>query len=202
MYRSQRDLLIEHVTCYRSQFPVHLTYAITVRKAQGMTVPKVVLNFSQGRKDMGIFYVAASRVRRLEDLMFEESFDYERINGGETELAVMRRADWERRTTQRLTAMNQAISLESRRRGPPRLSQAVTQHAVQSAPHNVSQSHQQLRDTYVVVPSPTFVSSARCAHTLSPVAHRCTSVGLQACRGLSPMGPPQVCSWRLDICLK
>lgn len=122
IYRSQRDFWSQGANRYRSQFPVRLAYAITIHKAQGMTVPKVVLNITHGRKDLGLFYVAASRVRRLEDLMFEESFDYERVNGGETELAVMRRLDWDRRQLQRLIASNQATSSESRRQGPSQIS--------------------------------------------------------------------------------
>lgn len=139
IYRSQRDFWSQGVNRYRSQFPVRLAYAITIHKAQGMTVPKVVLNLNHGRRDLGLFYVAASRVRRLEDLMFEETFDYERVNSNETNLAVMRRIDWDRRSTQRLVASNQATSSETRRRGPSQLSQALLQLGRDTSVSNVSQ---------------------------------------------------------------
>jgi hypothetical protein len=71
-----------------------------------MIVSKVVLNLNHGKKDLGLFYVAASRVRQLQDLTFEETFDYERVNGAETELAIMRRINWNRRSVQRLIASN------------------------------------------------------------------------------------------------
>ncbi|KAK5116807.1 hypothetical protein LTR85_009067 [Meristemomyces frigidus] len=108
--RSHRDFYAAGAMRHRTQFPVRLAYAITIHKAQAMTVPKVVLNFSQGRKDTALFYVAASRVRRLEDLMFEETFDFDRMTGSEGEGAVMRRQDWDRRAVQRLIAANMASS--------------------------------------------------------------------------------------------
>jgi hypothetical protein len=80
-----------------------------------------VLNFNHGRQDLSLFYVAASRVRRIEDLMFEDSFDFDRINGGETNLAIMRRIDWDRRSLQRLIASNKATSSDLRRQGPSQL---------------------------------------------------------------------------------
>lgn len=129
IYRSQRDFWSQNSTRFRSQFPVRLAYAITIHKAQGMTVPKVVLNLNHGRKDLGLFYVAASRVRRLEDLMFEETFDYERVKGGEADVSVMRQVDWARRSVQRLLTRNQATSFNSQRAGPSRLSQAVVNNA-------------------------------------------------------------------------
>lgn len=140
IYRSQRDFRLEGATCNRSQFPVRLAYAITIHKAQGMTVPRVVLNISNGRKDMGLFYVAASRVRRIEDIMFEESFDYERVTGGETELSIMRRIDWDRRSFQRLIAGNQATTSDLTRRGPSQLSQAILELAGVATRNNASQS--------------------------------------------------------------
>lgn len=82
IYRSQRDFWKEGANRHRSQFPVRVAFAITIHKAQGMTVRKVVLNFNIGRKDLGLFYVAASRVRRLCDLMFEEAVDFDRISSG------------------------------------------------------------------------------------------------------------------------
>jgi ATP-dependent DNA helicase PIF1 len=112
IYRSQRDFWSQGATRYRSQFPVRLAYAVTIHKAQGMTVPKVVLNFSLGKRDLGLFYVAASRVRRLEDIMFEDTFDFDRLDAVDTANAISRQLDWERRSLQRLIAGNQATTLD------------------------------------------------------------------------------------------
>jgi ATP-dependent DNA helicase PIF1 len=144
IYRSQREGWIDRANRYRSQFPVRLAYAITIHKAQGMTMPKVVLNIAHGRKDLGIFYVAASRVRRLEDIMFEESFDYERVTAGETELSIVRRIDWNRRSIQRLIASNQASTAGSRRRSQSQISQSVFRITGAAAGGNTSQSHRHL----------------------------------------------------------
>jgi ATP-dependent DNA helicase PIF1 len=125
VYRSQREFWLEGAVRHRSQFPIRLAYAITVHKAQGMTMPKVVLNFTHSRKDLGVAYVAASRVRRLEDIMFEESFDFERVTSAETGLSIMRSMDWDRRAVQRHIASNQTSTAEQCRRGPSHLSHSV-----------------------------------------------------------------------------
>lgn len=51
----------------RCQFPVMLAFALTIHRAQGLTLDKVVINLA----DMfspGLAYVAMSRVRRVEDM--------------------------------------------------------------------------------------------------------------------------------------
>lgn len=72
--------------------------------------------------------------------MFEESFDYERVTGGETELSIMRRIDWDRRSFQRLIAGNQATTSDLTRRGPSQLSQAILELAGVATRNNASQS--------------------------------------------------------------
>ena len=67
-----------------------------------MTMPRVVLDISLSRKDLALFYVGISRVRRLEDLMFEQPFDLARITAEPTRNSIMRATDWERRRLQRL----------------------------------------------------------------------------------------------------
>jgi hypothetical protein len=89
IYRSNRDFWKDGANRHRNQFPVRVAYAITIHKAQGMTATKAVLNFNIGRKDLCLFYVAASRVRRLCDVIFEEAVDFDRISSGET---AMRRS--------------------------------------------------------------------------------------------------------------
>lgn len=102
LYRAHRDFYHKGVARWREQFAIRLAYGITVHKAQGMTMPRAVLDLSIGNKDLAVFYVAVSRVRRLEDIMFEQAFDYDRLVADETMYATMRSSDWHRRAPQRL----------------------------------------------------------------------------------------------------
>lgn len=103
IYRSTRDFYYERALRRRTQFPVRLAYAITIHKAQGMTMRRAVLDLSIGHKDLTLFYVAVSRVRRLEDLMFEQPFGLRRLSTEESATAIMRNQDWQRRVLQRLS---------------------------------------------------------------------------------------------------
>ena len=51
-----------------NNFPLMSSYAMTIHRAQGMTMSKVAINFGSGSFAYGQTYVALSRVRRLEDL--------------------------------------------------------------------------------------------------------------------------------------
>ena len=60
---------IENVTlAVIRQFPFILGYAITVHRAQGMTLNSMAFNTGEGLFSPGHLYVALSRVRRLDDL--------------------------------------------------------------------------------------------------------------------------------------
>ena len=49
------------------QFPLQLGYAITIHKAQGKTLDKVIINIDKGAFDHGQLYVALSRTRKKSD---------------------------------------------------------------------------------------------------------------------------------------
>ena len=58
-----------------------------------MTLPKVALNIIDGRKNLAVFYVGISRVKRMKDLMFEQSFNLDRLTGSSSNTAAIRKID-------------------------------------------------------------------------------------------------------------
>lgn len=69
----------ESVYCSRKQFPVHLSYALTIHKSQGLTLNKAVIDLGSGELFAGMTYVALSRVRSLNDLIIEKGFGESRL---------------------------------------------------------------------------------------------------------------------------
>lgn len=60
---------VNNIHCTRYQFPLTLSYAISVHKSQGLTLHRVVLHFDVCEMTAGLFYVAMSRVREKNHLM-------------------------------------------------------------------------------------------------------------------------------------
>ena len=52
------------------QFPIRLTWAVIAHKAQGQTLEKVAIDIGSSAFAHCAFYVAMSRVRKLEDVLF------------------------------------------------------------------------------------------------------------------------------------
>lgn len=86
--------------CSRTNFPLRPAYAITVHKAQGLTLPRVVLNLERRDHSPGLSYVAVSRVKKLSSIMFETPFDLSRFSTRESSNMKDRARDWDRRTLQ------------------------------------------------------------------------------------------------------
>ena len=63
--------------CSRLQLPLKLAWAVTIHKAQGLTLDKVVVDV--GKKDFssGLTFVACSRVYHLTDLLFDPPFPFQ-----------------------------------------------------------------------------------------------------------------------------
>ena len=103
IFRSKREFFRANIACSRSQFPVTIAYAITVHKSQGITVPCAVLNISDRDFAAGLTYVAISRVKSLDGLLFEEAFVFERFRPRKTDTKDMRKRDIERRAPQHVS---------------------------------------------------------------------------------------------------
>ena len=66
-------------SCSRLQIPLKLAWAITIHKAQGLTLNKVVIDMGSKEFSTGLTFVACSRVRHLIDLIFQPPFDYDHL---------------------------------------------------------------------------------------------------------------------------
>ena len=67
------------VQCSRLQLPLKLAWAVTIHKSQGLTLNKVVIHVGNREFSAGLTFVACSRVRQLEDLIFHRPFPYQRL---------------------------------------------------------------------------------------------------------------------------
>lgn len=65
---------------WRKQFPLTVAYAVTIHKAQGLTLDKAVINIGEQEKSLGSSYVAMSRVRSLDGLIIDQIISKERFD--------------------------------------------------------------------------------------------------------------------------
>ena len=68
------------VQCSRLQLPLKLAWAVTIHKSQGLTLDKVVMDVGKREFSPGLTFVACSRVRQLDDLLFSPPFAYNRLS--------------------------------------------------------------------------------------------------------------------------
>ena len=61
---------INGLDCKRTQFPLLVAFAITIHKAQGLTLNKAVIEIGKNERILGLAYVAISRVKSIDELAF------------------------------------------------------------------------------------------------------------------------------------
>ena len=66
--------------CSRLQLPLKLAWAVTIHKSQGLTLDKVVVDVGKREFSTGLTFVACSRVRQLQDLLFTPPFTFQRLS--------------------------------------------------------------------------------------------------------------------------
>ena len=99
----RQDFTLNNKTCSRTQFPLVISYAITVHRAQGVTLRKVVCDISKREFTTGLSYVAVSRASKLEGLMFDAPFERDRVYRDPPTKAMQAKLDdYERRMATRL----------------------------------------------------------------------------------------------------
>lgn len=98
IFQKQSKFEYNNCNCSRTQFPLRVAYAITVYKSQGLTLPRVVLNFSKKDFAPGLSYVALSRVKKLDGIMFETALNLDRFSTSESDFSRDRTNDQMART--------------------------------------------------------------------------------------------------------
>lgn len=92
IFRAHRDFMRGVAECSRTQFPATIAYAITVHKSHGATLESAVVDISGREFQTGLSYVAVSRVKTLQGLMFEAPFDLDAIRAKPGNKTVIDRA--------------------------------------------------------------------------------------------------------------
>ncbi|KAM4061511.1 hypothetical protein HRG_007302 [Hirsutella rhossiliensis] len=104
IFRSWRDFIKGSMPCSRTQFPLTIAYSITVHKARGATLEWVVADISHRDFQSGLTYVAVSRAKTLNGIMFDASFDLNDIRRRTDGSMAARAADAARLAGQVVTA--------------------------------------------------------------------------------------------------
>jgi len=64
----------------RTQLPLRLlAWAVTARKSQGLTLPRIRLGLGPKEFSCGLTFLALSRITSLKGLLFIEKLDWERV---------------------------------------------------------------------------------------------------------------------------
>jgi ATP-dependent DNA helicase PIF1 len=79
---------------------LRLAYVITVYKSQGLTLQRACLNLNQREHYLSLSYVAVSRVKSLDRVLFKVPFDFERFIVFKSPVFTNRELDYAFRTSQ------------------------------------------------------------------------------------------------------
>ena len=88
------------VQCSRIQLPLKLAWAVTIHKSQGLTLDKAVIDVGKKEFSPGLTFVACSRVRQLENLLFSPPFHYQRLSTMSNSRHLISRKQEDRRLQQ------------------------------------------------------------------------------------------------------
>lgn len=80
--------------CKRENLPLVPAYGFTFHKSQGTTLTSVVVDIGEKEAQLGLTYVAFSRVREWETLALVKSYDFSRFrNIGSSHLMTLRKRE-------------------------------------------------------------------------------------------------------------
>ena len=83
--------------CSRLQLPLKLAWAVTIHKSQGLTLDKVVIDVGKREFSTALTFVACSRVRQLQDLLFTPPFSFQRLTSLSNSSRLKERQEEDRR---------------------------------------------------------------------------------------------------------
>lgn len=69
-----------NITCTRSMLPLVLAAAVTIHKSQGATLSRAQISISDFERQLGLLFVAISRVRRMEDMALVKPMHGDRLS--------------------------------------------------------------------------------------------------------------------------
>ncbi|KAG6159228.1 hypothetical protein E4U51_007754, partial [Claviceps purpurea] len=101
-YRTQNNMRTSTDNQWREQFPLMVSYAMTIHKSQGMTLDLAIVDLkARGTpRPLGLLYVALSRVWRLEHLAIFADITLDDIRPNVTRALELRRQDEANRAPQ------------------------------------------------------------------------------------------------------